>query len=122
MHLFEHIMSLEEKLLEPLVRQSRSNLDELLADEFIEFSSSGLTLNKKQIINALSEEVDVHFTLKNFKVTHLSDEVILANYLAIKNEEVFSLRSSIWKCSKGRWQLFFHQGTNCSSESRLGSQ
>ncbi len=115
-------MSLEEKLLEPFVRQSQSDLNELIADEFTEFSSSGLTFNKTEIINALSKEVDVHFMLKNFKISHLSNEVILANYLAVKNGEVFSLRSSVWKCSKGKWQLFFHQGTNCSSENKQGSQ
>ncbi|WP_202613988.1 DUF4440 domain-containing protein [Silvanigrella paludirubra] len=112
----EQIQLLEEKLLQPSIRHSKSELDSLLADEFFEFTSSGTSFNKTEIINALFEEKDVHYALKNFKITFLSDNVVLANYLAIKNNEIYSLRSSIWKLTNDNWNLIFHQGTVCSSE------
>jgi len=113
--LLEHIKGLEEKLLQPTIRHSRFDLESLLADEFIEIASTGISFNKTEIINALLKESDVHFVLKNFKVTSLSTDVTLVNYLAIKNSHVFSLRSSIWKYRDDKWQLIFHQGTVCHS-------
>jgi len=47
---------LEERLLRPDVRSSAEQLDKLLADEFIEFGSSGRVFNKEQIIGTLAYE------------------------------------------------------------------
>lgn len=116
MFILDQIQLLEEKLLQPSIRHSKSELDSLLADEFFEFTSSGTSFNKTEIINALFEEKDVHYALKNFKITFLSDNVVLANYLAVKNNEIYSLRSSIWKLTNDKWNLIFHQGTVCSLE------
>ncbi len=111
MSLLNHIKHLEEKLLENLTRKSKINLQELLADEFIEFSSLGKSYNKKEIIEALLEENNSNYSLTDFKITLLTQEVILATYLAIKDKNIYSLRSSIWKSYGGKWKMVFHQGT-----------
>ena len=111
----DEIKKLEEKLLEPLIRKSRTALESLLSDEFIEFSSSGGIYNKTQIIEALLIEENVLYTLKDFNTKLLSEHVVLATYLCLKNDGsnvIKSIRSSIWKKSdNAEWTMHFHQGT-----------
>ena len=47
---------LEERLLQPDVRSSAEEIAKLLADEFIEFGSSGRVFNKDHVIEALRDE------------------------------------------------------------------
>lgn len=114
------IRKLEERLLKPSVRHSEQDVSELLADEFIEYGSSGHILNKKRAIEALQTEAPVEISLSNFKVESLAFGVILATYRASKHEpdghKTYSLRSSIWKLIDGRWQIVFHQGTTIKDD------
>ena len=50
------LRQLEERLLQPDVRKSVKDVMDLLADEFIEFGSSGRVFDKQQIINSLQNE------------------------------------------------------------------
>ncbi len=50
----KHLCLLEEELLKPGVRASAERLDELLADDFFEFASSGQEYNKQEIIKSPS--------------------------------------------------------------------
>lgn len=116
MQISHHLQKLEEQLLQPAIRKSASDLDLLLAEEFIEFGSSGHILNKHQIIKDLKMEPENHRTLIDFKVIQLAPDVVLVTYRAIqhktpKQKSIVSLRSSIWKLIDNRWQLMFHQGT-----------
>ena len=109
-HLKEHLLQLEEKLLLPEIRTSREELTNLLASDFFEFGSSGTVWYKNGI------EVDgigvVKMTLSNFEIHQLSTNTVLTTY-RIYNEIKMqhTLRSSIWKFSDGKWKMFFHQGT-----------
>jgi hypothetical protein len=107
----EHIRQLEEKLLKPEIRTNQIELNQLLADGFFEFGSSGRVLYKNEGIGGEGIGV-VKMILSNFDIYPLSEEIVLATY-RICNEETkqHSLRSSIWKFSAGRWQMIFHQGT-----------
>jgi hypothetical protein len=110
------IHSLEERLLQPKVRRSAKKVAALLADDFVEFGSSGQVFNKQQIIESLQQEPPVQRSLLEFKVSVLASDVILATYQAAwhngPNEPpTYSRRSSIWKWMDGRWQMVFHQGT-----------
>ncbi len=54
--------------------------------------------------------------MSDFKITELSEDVMLATYYIeftdiSTSERKESLRSSIWKFRDGRWQMAFHQGT-----------
>ena len=56
----------------PSVRTSREQLDQLLADEFMEFGSSGAVYNKRQVIAELladpENELPRYATMQNTKV------------------------------------------------------
>jgi uncharacterized protein DUF4440 len=47
------LCSLEERLLEPSVRSAADELTDWLADEFVEFGSSGRVYDKPPVIDAL---------------------------------------------------------------------
>jgi hypothetical protein len=103
---------LERQLLEPQARKSVV-VSELLAEEFVEFGSSGRQFNKAQILAALQGELPVQVSVSEFKVRLLSAQVALVTYRAQRHSEppVHTLRSSTWRQRKGRWQMVFHQGT-----------
>ncbi len=112
----EQLRLLEERLLEPEVRRSVKELEILLADDFIEFGSSGRIYNKQQVIDGLLISPTVQITIMDFEIKLLALGVVLATYRVIKRnnqggETNYSLRSSIWKLHEGRWQMVFHQGT-----------
>jgi hypothetical protein len=107
---------LEERLLDPEVRSSGDELSRLLADDFIEFGSSGSIYNKQQIIDSLAREQIMDGSTADFSVRVLADDVVLLTYRSTRYdpataEEWHSLRSSIWKMNETRWQMIFHQGT-----------
>lgn len=112
----KHIRELEERLLRPEVRRSPRLLDELLADEFVEFASDGAAYDKREVIDTLQSERSLHRSLTDFRLIVLAEGVVLSTYRSSRHgsspqEAVDSLRSSIWKQRDGRWQLIFHQGT-----------
>jgi hypothetical protein len=113
----DHLRRLEERLLQPTVRKSAEEVFEVLADEFIEFGSSGRIFDKRQIIASLQMEPTVHRSLRDFKTSVLAPGVVLVTYRAVRQgapgeQPSYSLRSSIWKSIDGRWQMLFHQGTS----------
>jgi len=112
----EQLYQLEEQLLQPEVRKSTNNLEILLAEDFIEFGSSGRIFDKQQIVEGLPHSPTVRMTFKDFEVKALAPDVILTTFRVVKHNEPrsemrYSLRSSIWKYIDGRWQMVFHQGT-----------
>ena len=108
----ELLEDLERQLLEPWARKSEL-VSELLAEEFVEFGSSGRQFTKTQIVAALQAEAPVRITASEFKVQLLSSQIALVTYRAQRHSEppVHTLRSSIWQQREGQWQMVFHQGT-----------
>lgn len=99
-------------MLESDVRKSEAML-ELLADDFVEFGSSGRTYTKAELVALLQAETPSVQRTSDFKVALLSPEVGLITYVIRREGEppVYSLRSSVWQLRGERWQLIFHQGT-----------
>ena len=121
--LTEHIRSLELRLLDPRVRATPTELEALLAEDFIEFGSSGRIFDRPEVIRALQHEPGTNFSLQGFSLRTLAENVVLATYTVtahlVHSEEVrSSLRSSVWLLRSGRWQLCFHQGTPLRPETR----
>ena|SRR5262249_42324488 len=114
------VRQLEERLLQPDVRRSAQAVAELLADEFIEFGSSGHVFTKQQIIASLQQESPTQLTLEEFRATALAQGVVLVTYRSVRHgaegRRAYSLRSSIWRWNEGRWQMIFHQGTPTKGE------
>jgi hypothetical protein len=113
----EAIRQLEEKLLTSNVRTCAEAVAALLADEFVEFGSSGRVFNKQQMIQSLKQDDGTcRRSLHDFETTLLAPGIVLAKYRASRDSgngdaPIESLRSSIWKLIDGRWQIVFHQGT-----------
>jgi len=107
--------SLEESLLAPGIRESRQRLDELIADDFVEFGVSGRVSHKLDVLQAADRLPDIETPLADFAVEALSDSVALVTYSSVTRladgGSRTALRSSIWVRSGDRWRLRFHQGT-----------
>ncbi|MGG3915812.1 DUF4440 domain-containing protein [Rossellomorea vietnamensis] len=110
----EQLRHLEENLLKPETRSSKTELTRILGEGFFEIGSSGKILYQDEEISEEGIGV-VKMTMDHFEVHPLSDEIVLTTY-RIFNEETqqHSLRSSIWKWADERWQMVFHQGTKVS--------
>jgi len=117
-HLTQQIKSLEESLLQRHTRADQAMLRQLLHDEFEEPGASGNMVNKSEAIDWLLREDDnIQWSLSDFQIRCLSDEIVLATYRAHKTDlstraTKHSLRSSLWMNTGDRWVLRFHQGTN----------
>ena len=109
--LSRHLRELEESLLLPDVRKSRRLID-LLADDFVEFGSSGRVYTKADL-KALRAESPVTQTTADFRVSLLSPGVALLTYRICRHSvpPIHTLRSSIWRLHDGQWQMMFHQST-----------
>ena len=117
--LSQHILELEELLLQRHARKDIKALERLLHDDFEELASSGEYCNKGDAIEWLIREDDsISWSLTDFRMRLLSGDVALASYCACKrdldsNMTKFSMRTSIWQKVEDRWMLRYHQGTNC---------
>ncbi|WP_433972207.1 DUF4440 domain-containing protein [Tunturiibacter lichenicola] len=117
MRIEDHLRSLEEQLLDPAVRHNSELAASLLADDFIEFGSSGRVFNKASILEDLKNEPPRPASLlSDFSIREIAPNAVLATYKATRrnaNGEPIgqSWRSSLWTNIDGRWQVTFHQGT-----------
>ena len=115
----EQLRGLEERLLRSDTRKCAAEVAALLADEFVEFGSSGRVFNKQQTLEALQTEAPLQRALTDFHAVWLASGVALATYRVVVTGAPGepprrSLRSSIWRCAAGAWQMLFHQGTPSS--------
>ena len=110
--IIDEIKSLEKSLLQPNTRQSEEALNQLIAEDFIEFGVSGKIYHKKDILTLLPKEQHSNeIKLFDFEMKQLCEDVVHITYKTILEEKVV-LRSSIWKSTiKHGWQMCFHQGT-----------
>ena len=120
-----HFRSLEEQLLQPEIRKNSERLGDLLADEFIEFGSSGRTFDKRSVIDRLPQEQrdpeaqSMQWTITEFSARRLAPRVVLVTYRRgtrrdASAEATYSLRSSIWRSTGSKWLMIFLQGTPAS--------
>lgn len=112
-------------LPEPGLRRSPQDLARLLADEFIEFGSSGRIGDKQQVVEALQHESVRQISLTEFAAALLAPGIMLITYRIVersarKEYAAYSLHSPIWKFTGGRWQTVFQQvryrGSPCGAE------
>jgi len=111
---------LEESLLDAAVRRDGDRLRQLLAEDFLEFGSSGRVWTRKTIIELLVTEINFFPpAIEEFQCTFLSEHVALVTYRTVRTdsksgERLASLRSSIWTHRDSEWRMRFHQGTRTS--------
>jgi hypothetical protein len=111
-----HLRACELALLDPLVRRDRAKVAELLAEDFLEFGSSGRAWSREQILELLATEDYSPPAMEDFKCTQLGEGVALVTYRTVRTFAKAAswsavLRSSIWVRENGTWRVRFHQGT-----------
>lgn len=114
----EQILKLENDLLKTEVRKSPERINEILSDDFIEFTSSGgeYHYKKGEVFQKNNDSTQLLWEIVDFNIKQLSNDCVLAMYKVIKHNQIdekkkYSLRSSIWKYSNKQWKMIFHQGT-----------
>ena len=91
-----------------------SYMDNILAEDFVEFGRSGRTYTRQQTLSVPGGgEIDARLPLKNFAVTRMTEDVYLVTYVSEVQHDVLEVanRSSIWHITSTGWKLRFHQGT-----------
>ena len=110
-------MTIREQILnfeQTLMYYRKKDFEDLLAEDFCEFGSSGKIYNKEIQLRALTEHGcdEIHFNIVDFEVIELTDCLVQARYKTEhKQTGKKSLRSSLWRLENNQWRLFFHQGT-----------
>lgn len=113
----QHLQYLEQSLLSPAVRRDRDRVAGMLAEDFMEFGSSGKTWTRAQVLEMLGAgEETAAPAVQDLQCRPIADGVVLVTYKTVRTNEatgrtVVTLRSSIWSMKAGFWQLRFHQGT-----------
>jgi len=114
----ELIYKLETDLLKPEVRASVEKLNELLADDFIEYGSAGLVYDKNTILERLPQGNSPSYTLLDFDFVVLSKDIVQTRFktdrVNLDGTKTTSLRTSLWRKANDKWRMFFHQGTPIS--------
>ncbi|WP_087001763.1 DUF4440 domain-containing protein [Rhizobium sullae] len=117
--LLNEIRSLEEALHRPEIRRSRTAVEALLAEGFVEFGASGRAYRRAEIIDLLVQENDGEdageLLTYDYALSSISSDAVLLTYRTRRTRgdgsERHVLRSSIWKLSDLGWKMLFHQGT-----------
>ena len=110
------VKELEFELLNPETRRSPERLNELLADDFFEFTQSGTANSKQNIIEVLPKLPEEKFAVRDYTEKQLSSNLVLVHYVADREilesgEKRCTLCSSIWRKREDSWQMIFFQGT-----------
>ena len=118
-NLEQELKDLEESHLRFDVRSSAESMGALLADEFIEFGSSGRILDRTAVLASISGNAACQFRIDSFAVRALAPGAALTTYRLSawsdsESQARVTLRSSVWVHRTGRWLLVFHQGTDAS--------
>ncbi len=114
------LRELEQSLLDPEVRRSTERMSALLADDFVEFSSSGVAYDKARLLEVLEDEAmadnPITRSIVHFEVVAMGADMALTRYRLVRQRSpadhpTQSLRSSVWRRTERGWQMIFHQGT-----------
>lgn len=111
-----HLRACEETLLDPEVRRDRAQVAALLAEDFMEFGSSGRAWSREEILELLATESYQPPAMEDFKCDFIAEGVALVTYKTVRVDSqsglrAVVLRSSIWIEESGEWRVRFHQGT-----------
>ncbi|MCG6201649.1 DUF4440 domain-containing protein [Psychromonas antarctica] len=116
------IIEQEMALHQVWFRTNKSVVERLLHPEFREVEESGRSYNFHEIVSFMESEKHsedrVHS--QDYELINLESSSILLLYKSALLKPTgeyssFAKRSSIWVKSDGRWQMKYHQGTNCEA-------
>ncbi|MFT4864583.1 MAG: ribonuclease HI [Ilumatobacter sp.] len=109
----QHVIELEQQLLDPATRADVARIDALLHTDFVEHGTSGRIWSRQAVLETLPLEdhatPQVHGT--QFRADAVADGAILLTYVSTSTQRTCH-RSSLWlESTPGTWQMRFHQGT-----------
>lgn len=109
----ELLLQFEKDFFKYKFCHDKESLNSRIHDDFIEYGMSGLIYKKTDAILSLNSlREDRHIEISNFQCESLCSDVMVIHYLSVNNDNnVKSLRTSIWKKDGADWKLYFHQGT-----------
>ena len=112
----QELRELEESHLRADVRSSPEAMRALLADDFVEFGSSGRVLDRAAVEASVAGQTAFGYRVDDFMVRTLSPDTALTTYRlsawpASGGPVRVTLRSSVWVRREGHWVMTFHQGT-----------
>lgn len=81
----------------------------LIADDFVEFGSSGTRWDRESVRSLLALSAPQPPTIDQFEIAELCDGAVLTTY-SMPGPPATN-RSSVWVRRGGRWLIRFHQGT-----------
>ena len=105
------LLARERALTDPDVRRSRSQVSELLHEDFTETGSSGQVYSRDEMIEMMVAEAPGEVIVRDFEVAYLGDDVALVTYRSIGTSGQEARRTSLWVREDDRWRLRHHQGT-----------
>ncbi len=108
------LKTLEEGLWQSKFRFDMQWMEQVLAADFFEYGRSGRVYQRQDTLNIPYQEIAAQIPLPNLKIRLIDDRVAQITYISDVNhdgEHHKALRSSLWSCLNGNWQLRFHQGT-----------
>jgi hypothetical protein len=114
----EMFFEVEQRLAQVARKLSADDASSLIAEDFLEFGSSGKVWSKAEIIAAMAAWAPIERIVEDFTVRELSASLYLVTYKVIgvdRQPFPFSLRSSIWRKNGKTWQIVFHQATSVKS-------
>lgn len=98
--IIEEIRNFEERLLSHDAGKDVQILSRVLADDFVEFGSSGHTYDKAKTLQSLERIANPKMLMADFQAKHLASSVVLVTYRALcqgADNSTQTLRSSIWR-------------------------
>jgi hypothetical protein len=105
---------LEEGLWQSEFRFDTQWMEQVLAADFFEYGRSGRIYQRQDTLNIPYQEIAAQIPLINLKICLIDDRVAQVTYISDVNydgQRDKALRSSLWSCLSGNWQLRFHQRT-----------
>lgn len=110
----EILSRLEEELWREETRFDLHRLNELIAEDFLEFGRSGRVYQKQDTLAIEYQPIDAVLPLPEFQARLLNENTAQVTYnSAVRYDGIveYARRSSIWSRSINGWVLRFHQGT-----------
>ena len=117
----QDLIALELKLVEPDVRRCKTTLNQLIAEDFMEYpASGGAPYSKNDVYDRLAGEIPFTVEQQDYQLRVLADNIAQLVYRAKiftsdSSQVKYSYSSSLYKFNGTHWQMQFHQGTPCDS-------
>jgi hypothetical protein len=120
----EELTVMEKKLHRPPREASRSDLEQLLAEDFHEIGASGQRYTREFALEELEcrlnspEDPNSRWEITNLHCQQFASDVYLLTYMLLQSNTRLTERSTVWKRTGEGWHALFHQGTLVQQQKR----